>query len=209
MARFCGNCGTPLEDNAKICGNCGTPLEDTSVSVRGLKAADSEKQKKTVKLIVSLAVLILIVVVTINVVSQYTGYNGLLRKVMTAYENCDIDTLISLSSDMYCYGEEDWAEYYFKYSVEDDLDSFESSVGHSYKLSYEVDEIYTVSEWKLNDMLERIEYSYSDFDVSKIEKIVIADLTVTAKQGSKSVNRDIDIVMSKEDGTWRLLYIEK
>lgn len=212
MARFCGNCGTQLDDNAKICGKCGTPLDGTSASVRGLKVVDPEKQKKmkkTVKLVLSLAALILVAVIAINVVSQYTGYNGLLRKVMTAYENYDIDTLISLSSDMYYYGDEDWAEYYFEYSVGDDLDSFESSVGHSYKLSYEVNETYTVSERKLNDMLKQIEYSYSDFEVSEIEKIVIADITVTAKQGSKSVNRDINIVMSKEDGTWRLLYIEK
>ena len=27
MAKFCGNCGTQLEDNAKICGKCGTPLD--------------------------------------------------------------------------------------------------------------------------------------------------------------------------------------
>lgn len=187
-------------------------MDGTPASVRGLKVVDPEKQKKmkkTVKLVLSLAALILVTVIAINVVSQYTGYNGLLRKVMTAYENYDIDTLISLSSDMYYYGDEDWAEYYFEYSVGDDLDSFESSVGHSYKLSYEVNETYTVSERKLNDMLKQIEYSYSDFDVSEIEKIVIADITVTAKQGSKSVNRDINIVMSKEDGTWRLLYIEK
>jgi len=127
---------------------------------------------------------------------------------MTAYKEYDIGTLIYLSSDMYFYGEEDWVEYYFEYNVGDDLDSFESSVGHSYKLTYEVNEIYTVSDRKLDDMLDQIEYSYVDFDIGMIEKVVIADLTVTAKQGSKSVSRDVNIVMSKENGSWRLLYIE-
>lgn len=211
MAKFCGNCGTQLEDNAKICGNCGTPLEGTSTNIPGLKVVDPEKQKKikkTVKRVVGLAILVVVAIIAFNIVSQFTGYNGLLRKVMTAYENYDIDTLVSLSSDMYYYGEEDWVEYYFEYSVGDDLDSFESSVGHSYKLTYEVNETYVMSERKVDEMLSEIEYSYSDFDVSIIEEVVVADLTVTAKQGSKSVNQDMNIVMTKENGTWRLLYIE-
>lgn len=211
MAKFCGNCGTQLDDNAKICGQCGTPLDGASNNIPGLKVVDPEKQKKLKKMgkrIVALAAVIIVAVIAFNVVTQYTGANGLLRKVMTAYKEYDVDTLISLSSDMYFYGEEDWVEYYFEYSVGDALDSFESSVGHSYKLSYEVNEIYTVSERKLDDMMDQIEYSYADFDISVIEKVVIADLTVTAKQGSKSVSRDIDIVMSKENGTWRLLYIQ-
>jgi len=211
MAKFCGNCGTQLEDNAKICGKCGTPLDGASANIPGLKITDPEKQKKmkkTVKLVVGMVALVIVAVIAFNVVSQYTGYNGLLRKVMTAYENYDIDTLISLSSDMYYYGEEDWVEYYFEYNVGEDLDSFESSVGHSYKLSYEVNETYVMSERKVDELLDEIEYTYTDFDVDVIEKIVVANLTLTAKQGSKSVNRDMDIVMTKEDGSWKLLYIE-
>lgn len=211
MAKFCGNCGTQLEDNAKICGQCGTPLDGASTNIPGLKVVDPEKQKKLKKMakrIVALVALVTVAVIAFNIVAQYTGANGLLRKVMTAYKKYDIDTLISLSSDIYFYGEEDWVEYYFEYNVGDDLDSFESSVGHSYKLTYEVNEIYTVSDRKLDDMLDQIEYSYADFDIGMIEKIVIADLTVTAKQGNKSVSRDMNIVMSKENGSWRLLYIE-
>ncbi len=211
MAKFCGNCGTQLEDNAKICGKCGTPLDGVPTNIPGLKITDPEKQKKrkkTVKLVVGLVALVVVAVIAFNVVSQYTGYNGLLRKVMTAYENYDIDTLISLSSDMYYYGEEDWVEYYFEYNVGENLDSLESSVGHSYKLSYEVNETYVMSERKVNELLDEIENSYSDFDVSVIEEVVVVDLTLTAKQGSKSVNRDMNIVMTKEDGSWRLLYIE-
>lgn len=211
MAKFCGNCGTQLEDNAKICGQCGTPLDGASTNIPGLKVVDPEKQKKLKKMgkrIVVLVALVIVAVIAFNVVSQFTGYNGLLRKVMAAYEKYDIDTLISLSSDMYFYGDEDWVENYFKYNVGGDLDSFESAVGHRYKLSYEVNEIYTVSNRKLDDMLDQIEYSYADFDIGMIEKIVIADLTVIAKQGNKSISREMDIVMSRENGTWRLLYIE-
>ena len=211
MAKFCGNCGAKLDDDAKVCGQCGTPLDGASTNISGLKVVDPEKQKKVkkaVKLAAVLAALVVVAVIALNIASKYTGYNGLLRKVMTAYENYDIDTLVSLSSDMYYYGEEDWVEYYFEYTVGNNLDSFESSVGHSYKLSYEVDETYVVSERKADEMLNEIENTYADFDISVIDKIVVADLTLTAKQGSKSVNRDIKVIMSKENGVWKLLYIE-
>ena len=190
MAKFCGNCGARLEDDAKICGKCGTPVEGVTTSIPGLKVTDPEKQKKvkkTFKLVAGLMVLLIVAGIAFNVVSQYTGYNGLLRKVMAAYEKYDIDTLISLSSNMYYYGDEDSVEYYF-----------ESKVG----------ETYAMSERKENDLLDDIENAYMDFDISKIKKVVVADLTLTAKQGNKSTNRDMNIVMTKENGSWRLLYIE-
>ena len=211
MAKFCGNCGARLEDDAKICGKCGTPVEGVTTSIPGLKVTDPEKQKKvkkTFKLVAGLMVLLIVAGIAFNVVSQYTGYNGLMRKVMAAYEKYDIDTLISLSSNMYYYGDEDSVEYYFESKVGENLDSFEASVGHNYKLSYKGNETYAMSERKENDLLDDIENAYMDFDISKIKKVVVADLTLTAKQGNKSTNRDMNIVMTKENGSWRLLYIE-
>ena len=210
MARFCGNCGAQIDENAKVCGQCGTPVED-STKMPPVKVVDSEKKKKNKKIfkaMIALALVAVVAVTAINVVSKFTGYNGLLRKVMTAYEGYDIDTLVSLSSDIYYYGEEDYVESYFENCVGSALDSFETSVGHSYQFSYEVNETYTMSERKTKEVLDGIEYTYADFDVSIIEEMVVSDITVTAKQGSKSVERDLNITMSKENGTWKLLYIE-
>lgn len=210
MARFCGNCGAQIDENAKVCGQCGTPVED-STKIPPVKIIDPEKKKKNkkiFKIVIALALVVAVAVTAINVISKFTGYNGLLRKVMTAYEGYDIDTLVSLSSDIYYYGEEDYVESYFENSVGSALDSFETSVGHSYQFSYEVNETYTMSERKTKDVLDGIEYTYPDFDVSIIEEMVVSDITVTAKQGSKSVERDLNITMSKENGTWKLLYIE-
>lgn len=210
MARFCGNCGAQIDENAKVCGQCGTPVED-STKIPPVKIIDPEKKKKNkkiFKIVIALALVVAVAVTAINVISKFTGYNGLLRKVMTAYEGYDIDTLVSLSSDIYYYGEEDYVESYFENSVGSALDSFETSVGHSYQFSYEVNETYTMSERKTKEVLDGIEYTYPDFDVSIIEEMVVSDITVTAKQGSKSVERDLNITMSKENGTWKLLYIE-
>ena len=163
MARFCGNCGAQIDENAKVCGQCGTPVED-STKMPPVKVVDSEKKKKNKKIfkaMIALALVAVVAVTAINVVSKFTGYNGLLRKVMTAYEGYDIDTLVSLSSDIYYYGEEDYVESYFENSVGSALDSFETSVGHSYQFSYEVNETYTMSERKTKEVLDGIEYTYA------------------------------------------------
>lgn len=50
--------------------------------------------------------------------------------------------------------------------------------------------------------------SYPDCDVSIIEELVDSDITVTAEQDGKLVNWDLNVTMSKENGSWKLLYIE-
>lgn len=215
MAKFCGNCGAKLDDNARVCGQCGTPINGSlngSLSkAPDLKIVNPEKKKKNrkrIKLIISLILIAAVAAVAWNVVSNFTGSKGLLRKVMAAYQEYDIDTLASLASEMYYYDNDEYLEQYLENCVGDDLDYFESSVGHSYKLSYEINEIYTLSDRKFDMLTEDIKDRYSDFDVSLIEKAAVADLTLTVKQGSKSINQDLTVTMTKEENSWKLLYIE-
>jgi len=215
MAKFCGNCGTQLDDSARVCGNCGTPLGNTIAGAPNMRSLDPEKEKKRqkkttelVKLFVGLAVLVLVVVVAISVITKFTGYNGLLRKTLAAYKDYDINELVSVSSDLYYYGTDDYAETYFENAVGNDMDYFEATVGHNYKLSFETNEIYTLSNRKFDSVLEDISWMYSEFDLTLIEKIVVADITVIAKQGNKTIRTNIEVTMSKEDGEWKLLYLE-
>lgn len=209
MSKYCGNCGARSGADAKVCGQCGTPFEETSDVISGPEAVKPKKNfGKTVKRAAAAAAVIAVAVIAVMIAMRFTGYNGVLRRTMTAYKKYDIDTLVSLSGDMYYYGAGDWAERYFKDSVGEDWDFFEASVGHSYKISYEVNDIYTLSERRLDMLLDEIENTCPDFDVSIIKKVVVAELTVTARQKDKSVSRDINVFMSKENGSWRLLYIE-
>lgn len=212
MAKFCGNCGVQLDDGARVCGQCGTPIDDGKIRVSELKVIDPEKkkkQKKKVKRIIALLAVVFIAIAGTKVILSFTGINGLVRKVMFAYENYDIDGLVTLSSDMYYYtDDENYVNEYFEYSVGSDIDNFESSVGHSYKMSYEVEEIYDVSQRKQDEIIENIEYAFPEFDVNMISKMAVANINVTVKQGSKSVSENVRITMSKEEGTWKLLYLE-
>ena len=212
MARFCGNCGVQMDDDAKVCGQCGTPVDGSQGKVSGFKVSNPEKKKKLMKkmkLVIAFVALVIIVTAGIKTVRNSTGTNGLVRKVIAAYEKYDIDTIVSLSSDMYYYSDyENFVEEYFESAVGQDIDNFESSVGHNYKMSYEVKEIYDLSQRKQDEMLKNIEYLFSDFDVDMINKIAVANVEVTAKQGSKSVTKTVSITMSKEGKTWKVLYIQ-
>ena len=211
MSKFCGNCGAELTDDAKVCGQCGTPVERVSANIPTPKIVDPEKQKKTkkrIKLLGGLVVLAVVAVIAFNIVSKYTGFNGALRKVMKAYEGYDIETLVSMSSDVYFYGTEDWVEYYFEQSVGEDLDYFESYVGHNYKLSYETQDFYKLSGRQLDTILDAVESSYPNFDISEISQVNIAEVRVTAKEGKSSIGISIEVTMTKENGKWKLLYID-
>ena len=128
MAKYCGNCGAPLDDDARVCGQCGTPVAEYSGRTQEFKYVDPkkrEKSKKRFKLIGIVVLILIIVIVAVNVISNFTGRKGFVRKVMNAYRDYDIETLISLSSDMYYYGYDDAAETYFESAVGYGLDSFE------------------------------------------------------------------------------------
>lgn len=205
MAKFCGNCGTKLEDNARVCSQCGT-------SVGGIITKNAERRKdieKKVKLVAILVSIALVAGISLHIASKFTGANGLLRKVMTAYRDYDIDTLVSLSSDVYYYGDtSEGVEYYFEYRLGDNLDYFESQIGHNYKFSYEVQEIYDASGREFNTTLEDLENIYQGFDIDTIQRVKIADVKITATEGTSSSSRFVQVTMTKENGEWRLLYIQ-
>lgn len=176
--------------------------------VNRVKQESARKIVKKIKMVVILAIIAGLAVGAWNIASNFIGPKGLVRKAMKAYEKYDIEQLVSLSSDMYFYGDEDEAESYFEYGVGNDLDELENSVGHSYKLTYKIKEIYDLSERRQDELLDSIEYLYPYFDVDTIKKISVASVSVTAKKGSKSVNRNIEITMTKEGKEWKILYIE-
>lgn len=216
MGKYCGYCGTQLDDTARSCGQCGMPVSP-SPSYYGHGRAYNQyrinknyfKSGKLGKLLALIGAAIIVIVILFNTAIQFTGYNGLLRKVMAAYEDGDVDTLISLASDIYYYGVDDWVEYYIQNNMEDDLDYYESALGHNYKLSYEVNELYVMSQRDYADAMERVAaYTYSNFDISTIKEIAVADLTVTVKKGKETAYNDVSIMMSKEDSGYKLLYIE-
>ncbi len=214
MAKFCGNCGTKLDDSAKVCGNCGTPLQNNSgnisSSVPEFKYVDPEKkarnQKKLIIGIVCVAVLV-IAMIAWNIVSGFIGYKGVVRKVMNAYEDYDIETLVNMSSEYYLFDESnDYVESYFQNAISADLDYLESVVGHSYSIDYTIEDSYSMSKHKFENLLDVLSGT-SDFDADIITEVMIVELGVTAK-GEQEETTTVTLTLTKEEGDWKLLYID-
>ena len=214
MSKFCGNCGTQLDDSAKVCGNCGMPLECAQInnsSIPGISYEDPEKKAKTkklVKLVATLLVVVIVIIVALKILSGFIGYKGAVRKIMNAYEDYNINKIVSMASDLYYTMEnEDYVEEYFSEIIANDLDYFEDRVGHKYKLSYEITDSYKLSEHKFEDLLDTLSY-YDDFDADIISKVMMVEIEVTAKEGRDSMTTDLRLTLTKEDGSWKLLYLD-
>ena len=178
MAKYCGNCGNKLDDDARVCDQCGTPWGGQNVNHHSEKT----KSKKRTGLLILVLLFIIGVLGAVKIIPQYTGYRGFLRKVMSAYEKYDIDALVAMSSDVYYYFDaENAAEESFKDSIGDTMDSFETY---------------------------GIKSSVPDFDVDSIEKIMEAEVTVTAKKGDESNEQNITVCITKEGKHWKLFYFE-
>ena len=221
MAKFCGNCGAKLDEQAKVCGNCGTPVEKLSTAEKPsnmektskeyLKPAENQSKRKKSKRIPvlcgCLVVLICAGIALMQILPSATGYKKLLKKVMKAYEEYDIDTLLDNSSDMFYYADADFADTYFEGSVGRSLDAFEAAVGHSYQMRYVVSDDYELAERKKSEMLDAIASSYPEFDVGIIENVRMLEVTVTAENDEESTEQVIEVALTKEEGKWKLLYL--
>lgn len=212
MSKYCGNCGALLEDDAKVCGYCGYVLESTNAPEVDFQPADPEKlarNKKKIKRVITLAIIAVAAIIAFNVISSFVGKKGFVRKVMSACEKYNVDSLISMSSGVYADCDDSVVQSYFETHAGGYIDTIEENVGHNYKLSYKINEIYDLSDRKESTLMTSIGYAYPKFDTSEIKKIAIADVSLTAKQGSKKTKINVKITMTKEGNSWKLLYLEQ
>lgn len=209
---FCGNCGFQLPEDARVCGNCGTPLESitlgTTNKIAGVNYVTPEKKaknEKRIKIVLKMVILSVVLVIVLNVASGFVGYKGVVRKIMNAYENYDMDTIMSVASDLYYCMEDSYIESYFDERIASGLDSFEEQLGHKYRLSYEITDSYTMTNHKLEELLDNLSY-YEEFDVDTISKVKVVEVEVTAK-GDGTLETPLELVLTKEADKWRLLYM--
>lgn len=217
MSKFCGNCGAKLDDSVKVCGYCGVALGDEPIntnvtSIPGVVSeADKEKAAKTKKFIkigVIAIVAIIVLSIGINIISSYTGYKGVVRKVVNAFEDYDMNTLCSYASSL-CYYNDDDVEYYeelFDEMVSDKLDYYEEELGHDLKISYKIVDSYKLDDRNREDLLEEVEDSGAY--VGEIDTIRMVELELTIKGSRRtSTYTTNDLMLIKENGKWKVLYL--
>lgn len=212
MSKFCGNCGAQLDDSAKICGYCGTPLSGQATnktsSIPGVvNKASQEKMANTTALIkkgIIGIVAVVVLILVLNVVSSFTGYKGVVRKVVNAFEDYDMKTLTACASDLNYYNDyTDWDDV-FEYRVSSKLDYYEDMLGHNLKISYKILDSYKMDDRNKNALIERYENEGVDVDKVKTVRVVELELKIKGSKSTSTFTKD-NMVLIKEGGKWKVL----
>ncbi len=215
MSKFCGNCGSQMDDSAKVCGNCGTPFESVGQTavLNNFKLPKESKMtperkskiKKGITLTVVLALLVVVTIVALNIVSNFVGYKGALRKAVNAVNDYDVEAILDVSSQIkYA------SAFVDPYEIEEailnevsaKLDYYESIVGYDPKITYTITDSYKLSERKLQDFITKLESNYS-YDCYSIEDVVMVDLSVEVTGTNKNEEYNyVTMYLVKENGKW-------
>lgn len=236
MAKFCGNCGARMDDNARVCGYCGTPLAASGAAPGGTpggmpggmygetsgKTVDTaknnaESMKKVKKIVISIVAALLaiaIVVTGVTVVTSFTGVKGTVRKVMKVYEDYDVDAFAAVCSDVIYemasqysyYSDSDPIEDIFEETIGGDLDQIEYDLGYG---TYKISyEINKISKVSDRKMNALFEnLEESSVNPDIIQDVRLVDITITAKAGRDDTTLDKTLILTKESGKWHLLLV--
>ena len=216
MSKFCGNCGAQLDDSARVCGYCGVafgnePVNTSNTSIPGVVSeADKEKAAKTKKLIktgATAVAAIIVLSIVISIISSFTGYKGVVRKVVNAFEDYDMNTLCSYASSLSYYGDDvEYSEEYFEEMVSSKLDYYEEELGHNLKMSFEITDSYKLDDRNRDDLFDDLEDS--GVYVGNISTIRMVELELEIKGSRRTSTYTVDdLLLVKENGKWKVLYL--
>lgn len=215
LAKFCGNCGGKLDDSARVCGYCGfrfvtAPLEKRTTDIPRMtsvkKRRNTAKIKKLLKIILAVIAVLMIFVAGLNIVSAFTGYKGVVRKVINSFEDYDMNTLYSYTSSLCYYSDDiDYYEELFEKEVAKKLDYYEDQLGYNLKISYEIIDSHKLDNRNRNSLLDELEDKGAS--VVGIDTVRALELKITIK-GSASSTTYItdDLWLIKESSGWKVLY---
>lgn len=218
MSKYCGNCGSQLDDDALVCGYCGATLENSpnsaipSFRISGINEMDEMKKAKiknySIKCGISIAVL-LVIIIAINIIISSTGINGAVKKMINAFEDCDTTKLASMTSSLAYYDADvDEIEKNIEKNVEYTYEDYEDRAGDKLKFDYEIVKKEKISDRKRDRVLEYYENRYDDFDASAIGDIYNVNVKITAKGSKRKLQSKTirNIYFIKENGEWKILY---
>ena len=206
MAKYCGNCGTQMDDGAKVCSNCGTALKPTNGN-------SNPNMKKIITVAVAAIAAVIVIAVAGSVISKNTGVNGAIKKVMKAYVNEDATAMADLTSSLLLeeYDLEDIEENY-ETALRNDFDYFDDNLSSEYKLTYEVRKEEKLSDRQAKRLAENIA-GYDDDEADDIADLFSKIMKVTVKisaEEKRGKNKDTEslektLYFVKESGGWKLL----
>lgn len=212
MSKYCPECGAEINDEAKVCEQCGTAIEPAIEKPAEDKAA---KKKKILILagVIAGAVLVVVIALVILITSILSnfGCEGTAKRFAKAMAAENTEKMISLTSDVYKEYYEFYQEKYDVDELEEDYEQeleyvnsfFENYAGSDYKLKYEIEDVDFYDEDMLDDMYGWYEDTY-DVDTDVIKESAIVEVEFQVSKDGKDYFYDVDLVMVKENNTWRV-----
>ena len=201
MAKYCGYCGKPIEEGIKTCGNCGASLKDMPSG-----QLKNRKEKDIVQLVTVAVLLLIAVILVINIVSGFVGAKGTARKVMNAYIDNDVDTLLNVASDYY-YIHTDLNGVSIGTYFEDQIDSvmgrYEGYMGEDYKVKYKITDSYDLNDYRATTIYDKMT-ALDDYDMENVSKVMAVKVEVEIQGESLSFTETWKLIIVKESGHWRL-----
>ena len=212
MAKFCANCGAPMEDGDAVCGQCGTPVSNVVKDKAETKAAAAGGSTKKLGIAVAVGcvvVVIAVIAVIANIVGGASGYKSTLNKFVKAMKNDDGSTIVSISSSISgdIYGAKDYDKMIDRF-LDNKLDGYEDRIDSEVKkITYEIKDKSEITDRKLEKYKDKLSDDYN-VDTNGITKMIKIDkLKLTVKGSKKSSSDSIDdLYLIKEDGKWTIFF---
>lgn len=214
MSKFCGKCGTMLNDDARVCGNCGENMsEDISVRNNG-----SKKKGLNKKVIIAIVAVVLIGgLITFISLTFFGGraYEEVIKKYISAStENPDAYELMTLIPDEVLDKTIKDSGVSRREGIEETQDSLEQSIGYfddyydEWSIAYEIVNVDDSSKNEIEMLSDDCEDLFG-FTVSD-EKEITLELSVnTVVDGEKDTQtQDMKITVIKVNGDWYLWEID-
>ena len=210
MAKFCANCGAPMEDGDVVCGQCGTPVSNVVKDKKEQKATGEGGNNKKLGIAVAVVVIAVIAVIA-NIIGGGSGYKSTLNTMVKAIKNNDSTTIVSISSSISedIYKSKDYDKMIDRF-LDNKLDSYEDRIdGEVKKITYEIKDKSEVTDRKLEKYKDKLSDDYN-VDTNGITKMIKIDkLKLTVKGSKKSSSDSIDdLYLIKEDGKWTIFFDE-
>lgn len=210
MAKFCGNCGSQLEDDARVCGYCGV-MQAENPTIPGITDTigndKAKKIKDIVKKVIPAVLAVVVLVVGISVGSGFVGYKGAIRKYMKAYENMDAEKVFSMLSNVYTQYSEDFEDEFVDQLTDTFADEVEEKFGTDLKIKYEIVKADKLSDRKFDKVIEDLEGDLSDdvsFDDIKEIREVKLKVVISGSEKKTPKKDRMEFYLFKEGGEWKI-----
>lgn len=214
MSKFCGNCGSQMEDSAVICGNCGCRLSDNPAPVVINSAVTTSEKKGSKKKIIGIGVAV--VAVALIVVLCFTFLGGRSEKavvetyIKSGIENPDAASLVEL-----------FPEEFLTYQLREEgmsrteaIKEMQETLDNVYEQIDKYCDDWSVS-WEITDTLDasdsEVKYLSADckdlygFEVSGQKDLTVEMTIEITKDGEKSSKvQECDLQIIKIGKSWYL-----